>query len=575
MRQTQTITKLEGRASDLERQLALKSASEKTATTSLKTADIKNKTLKDDMIRLKATVGQIRAQCANDVRKREIEVKRLQKYLEPKRGREGSVQVGVTVVNPGMSLNSSAGGQGSKHHAQATLVDDTTEYLTQLARDFSIENEALRSLAQTTTSVLRQLQGIPEPANTEHDYHNGSISQSVITSHEDLETDLIEVLDQLKTLLTNPSFVPLEEVEIREDEIARLRAGWEKMESRWREALSLMNSWRKRMMETGDVINLDDLRKGIVLGSTPISIPQPTSARKGRLSGGCQLPSPDDSLVEDGSLSISSDQQEEETIRKALDINAELESPVRSNSEEKLGMGLFPAPVSKILHPTVSNPQRIPRLQRKRRSIEYIENNNTEAAKESLPKRQRLSQVRILPESNHNTNPPFQDPLSSDPEPDPDLDTVLLDPSPESNTQYLRPSIEDFSEDEDIDAEEDENDILTVHQKLSHARREAQAAREAATALTQALAGSDPIHKPSPPKQISKGEKADTGPTIEVSIRDVQPPPLAVAAAAAATKPLKRTRVPTRIGGVGGTLGKRSKRRSTLLPEELAELIGS
>lgn len=407
VRQTQTITKLEGRGTDLERQLALKSVSEKTAITSLKTAEAKNKALKEDMLRLKATVGQIRAQCANDVRKKEIELKRLQKYLEAKRGREGSVQIGVTVINPGITLSSFGGGHGSRHHAQTTLVDDTTEYLTQLAREFSIENEALRSLAQSTTSTLQQLQGIPEPITPEHDSYNGSISQSITTSHEDLAADLNEILNQLKILLTNPSFVPLEEVEIREDEIVRLREGWEKMEARWREALSLMNSWRQRMMETGDVINLDDLRKGIVLDSTPISIPAPTSTRKGRLSS-CQLPSPDDSLVEDRSASISSDQQEEEKeiLRKALHMNGQIESPIKSNAEEKLGMGLFPASASKVLHPTTSNPQRIPRLRRRRRrreSIEQMENNVNES-KESPSKKQRLSQVR--PSSSPSTHHP-------------------------------------------------------------------------------------------------------------------------------------------------------------------------
>ncbi len=49
---------------------------------------------------------------------------------------------------------------------------------------------------------------------------------------ESLSISLEEVLVQLRGLLTNPSFVPLEEVEIRDKEILRLRAAWEKMEAR-------------------------------------------------------------------------------------------------------------------------------------------------------------------------------------------------------------------------------------------------------------------------------------------------------------------------------------------------------
>lgn len=86
-------------------------------------------------------------------------------------------------------------------------------------------------------------------------------------SYEALATSTDEVLEHLRGLLTNPSFVPIEEVEIREDEIQRLREGWEKMAARWKEAVALMDGWKKRMVDTGDTINLDDLRMGLNLGS--------------------------------------------------------------------------------------------------------------------------------------------------------------------------------------------------------------------------------------------------------------------------------------------------------------------
>jgi hypothetical protein len=74
------------------------------------------------------------------------------------------------------------------------------------------------------------------------------------------------VLDQLRTLLTNPSFVPLEEVEIRDEEISRLRQGWEEMEVRWRQAVSMMDSWHHRISNGGASINIDDLKQGMGIG---------------------------------------------------------------------------------------------------------------------------------------------------------------------------------------------------------------------------------------------------------------------------------------------------------------------
>ena len=55
------------------------------------------------------------------------------------------------------------------------------------------------------------------------------------TSYNALSNNLTTALSTLTSLLTNPSFAPIEEVHTREDEIQRLRDGWEKMERRWRE----------------------------------------------------------------------------------------------------------------------------------------------------------------------------------------------------------------------------------------------------------------------------------------------------------------------------------------------------
>jgi hypothetical protein len=75
------------------------------------------------------------------------------------------------------------------------------------------------------------------------------------------------VLEHLRTLLTNPSFVPLEEVEVRDEEIKRLREGWEKMETRWKQAVTLMDGWHKRIADGGDSVRVraEELRLGLKL----------------------------------------------------------------------------------------------------------------------------------------------------------------------------------------------------------------------------------------------------------------------------------------------------------------------
>ena len=229
-------------------------------------------------MRLKGTVAQIRAQCATDVRRRDGEIQRLKRHLEGRRGRDGNGgQVGVVVVTPGMSK----GPQGKRNgETEAdlespaySLKQETTDFLTQLSQGLSDENDALIGLVRGTLATLRSLQGLsesglgPEMDGTLEDTDAVNAIMGGPPSYEALATSTDEVLEHLRGLLTNPSFVPLEEVEIREDEIQRLREGWEKMAARWKEAVALMDGWKKRMVDTGDTINLDDLRVGLNLGS--------------------------------------------------------------------------------------------------------------------------------------------------------------------------------------------------------------------------------------------------------------------------------------------------------------------
>ncbi|CAF9935604.1 MAG: hypothetical protein ALECFALPRED_006493 [Alectoria fallacina] len=276
--QTQTITRLEHRNADLDRQLALTGAQERSARATLRSAETRNKVLREEMVRLKGTVAQIRAQCATDIRRRDGEIQRLKRHLEGRRGRDGNGgQVGVVVVTPDMSK----GPHGKRNGEPETdlespaysLKQETTDFLTQLSQGLSDENDALIGLVRGTLATLRSLQGLSESGQGSEMDGNLENMEAVNTimggppSYEALATSTDEVLEHLRGLLTNPSFVPLEEVEIREDEIQRLREGWEKMAARWKEAVALMDGWKKRMLDTGDTINLDDLKMGLNLGS--------------------------------------------------------------------------------------------------------------------------------------------------------------------------------------------------------------------------------------------------------------------------------------------------------------------
>lgn len=235
--------------------------------------------LKEQVQRMKTTVQQVRAQCANDVRKRDLEMQKLKSHLaERQRGKREGLSVTTININPQADrsrLGASNGGERI-NDPQYNLKEETTEFLTELCQNLSDENDTLIELARNTVDTLKEVQGLPqtEDGNDEEaspmstsvgPKNSASAVTSLPTSCEELSQRMHTVLDHLRTLLTNPSFVPLEEVEIRDDEIIRLREGWEKMENRWRHAVTMMDGWQRRLADGGGSVQVEELKRGMNL----------------------------------------------------------------------------------------------------------------------------------------------------------------------------------------------------------------------------------------------------------------------------------------------------------------------
>lgn len=234
--------------------------------------------MKEQVQRMKATVQQVRGQCANDIRKRDLELQKLKSHLaERQRGKREGLGVTTININPTSHRASRSkllsGGEGVNNPGYS-LKQETNEFLTQLCQGLSDENDVLIALARDTVQTLKDLQGLPHVEEDEDPSGMASIgtqkaSHGPVTtlpeSCEELSTQMGMVLDHLRMLLTNPSFVPLEEVEVRDEEINKLREGWERMESRWRQAVTMMDGWHKRIADGGDSVRMEELKMGLGL----------------------------------------------------------------------------------------------------------------------------------------------------------------------------------------------------------------------------------------------------------------------------------------------------------------------
>ncbi|KAF2430176.1 hypothetical protein EJ08DRAFT_697718 [Tothia fuscella] len=331
------MERLQNRNDDLTRQVSLLSSQDRSARMALKTAEASARALREEMIRMKAVVNQIRTACANDVRKRDVQIQRLKTHLTAQQRGNKTGLIGASItITPGItgvmgnSGPSKEGDSPDVEDPEYSLKQETTDFLTQLSQSLSDENDNLISLVRTTLVTLKDLQGLPEIAERaglsdvmESEDGNEHMLQALPTSYDSLATDMHNVLENLRSLLTNPNFVPIEEVSIREEEILRLRDGWEKMEVKWREAIAMMDGWRKRMLSGGDTVNIEELKIGLGLGHG-----LSTAAKLND-----QTPDQDDEVAdEDGSFRSDVDVDDEDEL--ALPAPEEMEEDFE---EEQIG----------------------------------------------------------------------------------------------------------------------------------------------------------------------------------------------------------------------------------------------
>ncbi|KAK1688818.1 NIMA interactive protein [Colletotrichum godetiae] len=267
LRYTNDIARLSEKHTEAQRKLDISEATENTLRTQLKSADAAVRGLKDEVARAKTLVAQTRASCATEVRRRDRQIDGLKKQLgEAGRPRGTAKSSAVTVISvvAGEGEDKVSPKRGGKAAAATEdsgydLRSETNEFLTDLARNLGEENESLLNLVRRTTKNLREMSGC-DVRTSQGDGHAVTLPTA-----EDMANELDAILEHLRSILTNPSFAPIEEVEVREEEIARLRAGWVKMENRWQEAVHLIDGWRRRMVADGKSVNMEELKMGLRL----------------------------------------------------------------------------------------------------------------------------------------------------------------------------------------------------------------------------------------------------------------------------------------------------------------------
>ncbi|KAI0186490.1 Afadin and alpha-actinin-binding-domain-containing protein, partial [Xylaria flabelliformis] len=276
-RQTTEFGRQAERLSDTQRRVDTADATERALRTQLKTAEQGIYKLKEEMTKMKSLVTQTRSACANEVRKRDRQIDSLKKAVaDAGRVRGGARNRDILTINitgefGGEGDNGMGMPAGATQNEGYTLSMETNGFLTELAKGLSEENEGLLALVRRTVDGLRKMSGLDRDTGPGHEQsHNAHVHDELVMqppqkSAEELAAELEAIVEHLRSILTNPSFVPIEEVEVRDEAIARLRAGLETMEARWKDAVHMIDGWRRRMVSSGKSVDMEDLQMGLRL----------------------------------------------------------------------------------------------------------------------------------------------------------------------------------------------------------------------------------------------------------------------------------------------------------------------
>jgi len=261
----------------LKNELSTSEAQQRTLGANIKRAQAETKELREQMLKMKSTLDQVRAKCISDIRKRDVELEKLKTHLNGlNRGKKESAAGGMKINTINIRQKSSSGnGRNSQdnNESQWTLENETNDFLAAVVNETSTENVALRKIVADSMRYLRTLTGLEDQQHgtqkpiadidnaigipghyrdrSNDKCSNTSQSQSLIPI-QSLASSMSEVLSHCHAILRDPSFVPIEEVQARDEEIAKLRTGWEKMADRWKEAVTMMSQWKQKMLNDQD-----------------------------------------------------------------------------------------------------------------------------------------------------------------------------------------------------------------------------------------------------------------------------------------------------------------------------------
>ncbi|KAK9389644.1 Afadin and alpha-actinin-binding-domain-containing protein [Lipomyces mesembrius] len=244
------ITQLESKCDNFERQLNIVAVQRDNFSTNVKTLEFQNRNLQDDIARQKTLLQQIRAQDANERRKRDQQILRMKEKagFEIRRAKSISSTTGKFNNSSWSSERYMASSQSmrtfSEHPDSGSLFrEQASNIIPNVIQELTHENARMIALIRETTLTLNVFTG--EKSVNDEEFDN--VLQYLPSTFPELSIEINNSLEALREILHEPRYVSIEEVHHREQEIERLKKQLDSMTTNWKDAIQTMDEWNQYM----------------------------------------------------------------------------------------------------------------------------------------------------------------------------------------------------------------------------------------------------------------------------------------------------------------------------------------
>ncbi|BFZ57530.1 hypothetical protein PYCC9005_004582 [Savitreella phatthalungensis] len=208
--------KLEAKLRDADRDVSAARGELQQAKSAHQTTTVEARQLREALTRASAAVSHIKVQMSHDLRRRDVQILRLKEQICDVPGKQRSASGGLVSSYRYVPSRSTSDATDpyvdAEGHAQFIRAVDRQRESAMLK--IVHENDELRDLLQATLASLDSL--------VKFDGEDSAMLSSVARSVTVLEAQLRVRLTALREILDTPGFVPIEEVEFREEKIRQL-----------------------------------------------------------------------------------------------------------------------------------------------------------------------------------------------------------------------------------------------------------------------------------------------------------------------------------------------------------------